>query len=142
MGTSGQNSKVALFYNLWDFLDRRGQNIIAGWTRTRSTIDRARVNAKLDMLVRTTFENAIKSKLLHGPVMKQKHIYKLRVHGQTAMRPLLCRGPISNLTEYSLLFGTEERNSKLPQGAAEEAEQNRQAIIADTARRGTHVRIA
>jgi len=94
------------------------------------------------MLVRVPFENAIKSKLLHGPIQKQKHIYKLRIQTNVAMRPLLCRGPIENLTEYTLLLGIEEKNDKLPDGAVQKAETNRQAILANPARREHHVRIA
>ena len=129
-------------YQLWDFRDERGDNLIAKWTRQQERGHRARLNAKLDMMVRVPFEDAIKSKLLHGPIQKQKHIYKLRVQMNVAMRPLLCRGPMMNLTEYTLLLGTEEKGGKLPDGAVEKAENNRQAVLINPSRREHHVRVA
>lgn len=131
-----------ILYRLWDFQDERGDNLIAKWTLQQERAHRARLNAKLDMLVRVVFEDAIKSKLLHGPIQKQKHIYKLRVQSNIAMRPLLCRGPIANLTEYTLLLGTEEKGDKLPNGAAQKAETNRQAVLINPSRRERHVRVA
>lgn len=136
-----QNNFVIL-YQLWDFRNERGENLIAKWTHQQERQHRARLNVKLDMLVRIPFESAMKSKLLHGPIQKQRHIYKLRIQTNVAMRPLLCRGPIANLTEYTLLLGTEEKGDKLPDGAAEKAEHNRQAVQADPSRRERHVRIA
>jgi len=131
-----------ILYRLWDFRNERGDNLIAKWTRQHERQHRARLNVKLDMLVRVPFESAIKSKLLHGPIQKQRHIYKLRIQSDVAMRPLLCRGPIENLTEYTLLLGIEENGGKLPDGAVERAEGNRQAVLADRSRREVHVRVA
>lgn len=130
-----------ILYELWDFRNERGDNLIAKWTEQQERAHRARLNQKLDMLIRVSFESAIKSKLLHGPIQKQKHIYKLRAQSNVAMRPLLCRGPIANDAEYTLLLGSEEKGGKLPAGAPEKAESNRQAVMADPSRRERHVRV-
>lgn len=82
------------------------------------------------------FELARNTKLLAGPI--HAHIYKLVIHGDVMLRPMLCRGPIDNETEYTLLLGATERGAKLPPGSEEQAEQNRETIINDHDRRTRH----
>jgi hypothetical protein len=68
-------------YGLYDALDERGVNIIRDWTRQLETSHRAKLNQKLDMLQRVEFEQMRASKVLHGPINKTGHIYK--IHAQS-----------------------------------------------------------
>ena len=93
--------------DLWDF-HSRGRNEILLWSKDLSKRDRAALNQKLD-----------------------RHVLKLRVFGDTALRPLLCRGPDSPYSEYTLLRGAKETDRGfVPQNAVEVATQNRR-LVAD-----------
>ena len=126
---------------LWDFLNEQGENAILKWGEDDrlSPRDRAALNQKLDRLIQMDFALAIGTKLLAGPIYK--HIYKLRVKGDVALRPMLCRGPIDNEKEYTLLRGAVEIGGKLPDRAQKQAEENRQTIIRTPSRRCPHERI-
>ena len=83
--------------------------------------------------------------LLAGPVRSKKskkavpHIYKLRLNGDRALRPLLCKGPIDMDQEFTLLLGAVEINSVLDTDP-EDAEAIRLGIIADENTRKPHER--
>lgn len=125
---------------LWDFLDRRGRSVILEWAKQQTKRDRATLNQRFDRLMQVDYELAINSNLLAGPIYK--HVYKMQIHGEVQLRPLLCRGPISNESEYTLLRGALERDRVLTPGAKEEAELNRAAVVASPAvRRRQHARI-
>jgi hypothetical protein len=127
--------------SLWDFVSPRGENMLSRWAKAEklSTKDRAKLNQRLDRLVQVEFEQAISTKLLNGPLRKE--IYKVKVHGQVMMRPLLCRGPFLKETEYTLLVGAIEKNWKLePPTCLGDAEKNRGIVLADKSRREPHVR--
>ena len=134
-----------ILYNLWDFLSPRGENVILRWARDErlTTRERAALNNKLDRLAQIDFSLAIETKFLAGPIYGR--IYKLVVHAGRMLRPLLCRGPIDNETEYTLLLGVIETGGKLPIGAKEKAAENREAVIffesQGNSRRTPHVRI-
>jgi len=70
-----------------------------------SVRDRAALNQKFERLVQMDFKMAIDTKLLAGPIHKSQHIYKVKIHGQVMLRPMLCKGPINNQEEYTLLVG-------------------------------------
>jgi hypothetical protein len=115
---------------VYDFVDVQGRSVIGDWVRGLTPVDRARFKVKVRALVDLEYERAIGTKLLQGPI--NKHVYKLKIHGTIMMRPLLCRGPISNDTEYTLLAGAREENFKLiPADAPKQAERRRQQIIDD-----------
>lgn len=104
--------------------------MIGEWVRGLSTTDRAKFKQKVKALSEMEYELALGTKLLQGPIYQ--HIYKLKIHGQIMMRPLLCRGPFDNDSEYTLLVGAKEVNFKLvPLEAPAEAERNRQRVIED-----------
>ena len=92
---------------LWDFLSSapRRENLILRWVSDEKLTkrDRAILNQKLKRLCQIDFELAVGTKLLAGPIYK--HIYKLVIHGDVMLRPMLCRGPIDPHTEYTLLLG-------------------------------------
>jgi hypothetical protein len=64
----------------------------------------------------------------------QSHIYKLKVRGEKALRPLLCKGPLDMDGEFTFLLGAIEVNSQLDEDA-EDAEARRSIVIADPSRR-------
>ncbi len=128
-------------YRLWDFITRRGTNVILEWVKADRLTrrDRAQLNQKLRRLTQEYFALAIGTKLLCGPIYK--HIYKLVIHGDVMLRPMLCRGPIDNEREYTLLLGAVETGGKLPSGSKERAEENRTTVLQDPGRRTEHERI-
>jgi hypothetical protein len=128
-------------YRLWDFLDDRLKNVILQWVKDDKLTkrDRAILNQKIARLAQDDFELAIKTKLLAGPVYK--HVYKMRIKGDVQLRPMLCRGPINNDSEYTFLLGAVETGGKLPFGCKEKAESNRSVVLNDANRRCPHKRI-
>ncbi len=126
---------------LWDFLGPHKENMIRRWAdKERLTArDRGKLEAKLVVLSGLDFPTAWQTKLLDGPIHKQRHVYKLVVHGTVMLRPMLCRGPIHNDSECTLLLGAKEVGRRLqPEDAPERAERNRQTVIQDPNRRGPH----
>jgi len=125
---------------LWDFTNARGQNIIRQWGKQQSTRDQAKLDQKFDRLQQIDFELAIGTKLLAGPINKYRHIYKMTIHGQAQLRPMLCKGPQNIEHEYTLLVGAVERDSKLTPDAGE-AEGNRNVLLNAPNHRRAHERI-
>ena len=84
-------------------------------------------------------------KLLAGPVKSKRkkklvsHIYKLIIHGDRMLRPLLCKGPINMATEFTFLLGAIEAGGVLDTDT-EDAEDIRIAILADEKLRMPHER--
>ena len=125
---------------MWDFKGRSRNEILA-WAQELSHRDRAALNQKLDFLEKLDFDQALSLKLLAGPVRGSGHILKLRAAADSALRPLLCRGPQAPFREYTLLKGAVERDWKLhPAGALERAIENRKIIQEDESRRTKHER--
>ena len=125
-------------FALFDFLDDRGRNIISEWTRELQKPERARLDQKLDMLQQVG--NELPPKLLADSGVR--HIKKLRINGRVALRPMLCKGPIENDQEFTLLCGAQERDRRLiPPDAVQQAALNRHIVIEDPERRCFHGRI-
>ena len=91
------------------------------------------LNQKRRRLAQIDYDLAIDTKLLAGPIYKK--IYKLIIHGDVMMRPMLCRGPIDNDHEYTFLIGATERDWKLPTGSKEQADKRRTIVLNDPKRR-------
>jgi hypothetical protein len=127
-------------WRLYDYVDNRGLNDFEAWSRGLEKPDRARLSQKLRML--ETVGPELPPQLLAGPIKGQSHIYKLRINGRVALRPLLCKGPISNDEEFTLLKGATEVDRKWePRNAPFAAETRRQEILRDPTRRCNHVRV-
>jgi hypothetical protein len=124
---------------IYDHLDRQGVNVIAEWTRGLERVQRKLLRAKLDMLAIAGPD--LPTQLLAGTGVA--HIYKLRVKGNVQLRPMLCRGPVENDAEFTLLYGAIEVGSALqPANAAERAAVIREEILAEpNNRRCEHERI-
>jgi hypothetical protein len=125
---------------LWNFKDEKGGNVITEWGRQQTTRDQAKLDQKFDRLMQIDFVLAHGTKLLVGPIEKQKHIYKMKITGDVQLRPMLCRGPADKDNEYTLLVGAIEKGSKLIPGAGQ-AEKRRMVLLNDPKRRCVHVRI-
>jgi hypothetical protein len=125
-------------YWLWDFLDERQENVILQWVKDDRLTkrDRAALNQKINRLAQVDYDLAIQTKLLAGPIYK--HVYKLVIHGDVMLRPMLCRGPIHNTEEYTFLIGAIETGGRLPSGAKEKAEERRLVVVNDQHRRVQH----
>jgi hypothetical protein len=128
---------------LYDYVDARGVNQIAAWTRSLEATERAKLAAKLLILEKLPVESL--PQYLKGPrIQGEKEIYKLQIGAsgsRLALRPLACRGPFDKDTEITLLVGAVERDNQLAAGAGALAERRRKEIIADPKRRTTHERI-
>jgi hypothetical protein len=117
---------------LWTFVSESGRDMLADWagelrlpTRVRAAIDQ-----KADVLRQQPFEILIHTNLLAGPIAKQRHIYKLRVNGDIAVRLMLCKGPLERDDGYTILLGAVERDGKLvPADAPERASLNRELVL-------------
>jgi hypothetical protein len=120
-------------WRIYEFLDARGKGVIEEWLDTVDDDMRARFHQKLDLLAE------------HGPDLppgllagtNYKHIDKLRIFGKgVTWRVMLCKGPISNETEFTILFIAQEKDRKtIPKDADRRADNNRRIIIADSSRR-------
>jgi hypothetical protein len=54
----------------------------------------------------------------------------MRVNGQVALRPMLCRGPFAMGSEFTFLFGAGERDRKyVPLDAPKQADKNRLDLL-------------
>jgi hypothetical protein len=129
---------------LFDYGPRKRSNIQDWLDSERITArDRGQLNQKLDMLRQMGM--ALPPKLLAGPLkskrmkLRQKNIYKLIVHGDLMLRPFLCRGPIDNDTEFTMLMGVIERNGENDHDPCE-AEEIRQVVVRDPTTRLRHER--
>jgi|SRR5208337_3297029 len=123
---------------LYDYRDQRGTNPVREWCEQLQKPDLARMNQRIDLLAEKGKDFCPG---LAGPLHGSPHLYKVKINGSVAARLLLCKGPISMETEYTLLLGAFERDEELPEGTLETAESYRQVIILNPRnRRGPHER--
>lgn len=124
---------------LFDYTDANGKNDIKKWTLGLEKPERAKLNAKLDMLVSKGHE-LFPHVLTDTPT---SGIQKLRVRGKIELRPMLCKGPINHEKEFTLLIGATERDFCLvPDKADEKANERKQIIIKNPNRRCPHERVS
>lgn len=127
-------------WKLYDYVLSNGTNDFEAWSKTLEKRDRGKLSQKLRMLEIAGPD--LPPQLLAGPISYYAHIYKMRINGDVALRPLLCKGPISNDEEFTLLKGAIEKDRQwVPFDAPTIASTRRLDVIADSARRCTHVRV-
>jgi hypothetical protein len=126
--------EVDLSYDVYDFTDAKRTSVIMTWIEENKLQRRdvGQLNQKLDML--RTNGPTLHPRLLAGPINKQRHIYKLIIHGQRMLRPMLCKGPFRMDNEYTLLLGAIEINFQLSPDPSL-ATKNRNELLADKTRR-------
>jgi hypothetical protein len=118
-------------WKVYDYVDRRGENVIELWRAALPTRGRAKVDAKLRML--RQFGGQLPTTILADTENPQ--IKKLRITGRVNYRVLLCRGPVDTGQEFTLLNPVAEKDNKLPLGAVEDAARRRAVVLADPATR-------
>jgi hypothetical protein len=127
-------------WRIYEYCTVQGKSAIGEWLIEKgiSERDRGQLVAKMDMLA--LYGPELPPGLLAGPIKSkrnrklQSHTYKLIVHGDKMLRPMLCKGPIDMEGEYTILLGAIEVNFELDQDV-EDAEFRRAEIIADKNRR-------
>lgn len=125
---------------LYDYLDAGGKNDFEAWCRTLQKGDLGKLNAKLKML--EDHGLGLLPQILAGPLRGYPHIYKLKINGRVALRPLLCKGHIDNDSEFTLLKGAFEVGGEWdPRTAPSEAVTRRDEGLADATRRCPHVKV-
>ena len=125
-------------YVLFDFCNEGKDNLIAKWAdKERLTKrDRTTLDVKFDALA--LHGTSLIPKLL-APVENQPGIFKLRIHTDRALRPMLCKGTVRMEEEFTILLGTIEENGTL-RPPASQATMNRNKLLADSKRRVKHER--
>ena len=118
---------------VWEFLRDGKHRVIREWLNDQviSVKDRAKLDFCMERL-RTLDFALVSTKLLAGPLRGGTKLYKLRVRCQNReLRPLLCRGPVGEPLDYTLLQGAieVELHRLNPSNAEDRARQNREALI-------------
>jgi hypothetical protein len=125
---------------IYEWLDSAGKGVITDWPKLQER-QRAKLESKLPMLREAEVDVAghvnLPPNLLAGPgVYGQHEIYKMKIHGNVALRPMLCLGPIDRDREWTFLARAVEKDRVLiPEDAANDAETHRKEIIANPRRR-------
>lgn len=132
-------------WRIFDAIEGNRRSRIAVWIDKEKIGKReiGQLNQKIDMLERNGPH--LPPQLLAGPIKSERnkklvsHVYKLRLNGDRALRPLLCKGPIHMDHEFTMLLGAIEVNTVLDTDT-EDAETLRDGIIADENTREPHER--
>lgn len=130
---------------IYDYVNERGVNEIAAWTRRLQKPERIKLRSKLNMIA----ENGPD---LPGLLLKTEveYIYKIKVQGNPKLRPMLCLGPFKEVDDktgeefqtVTLLIGAKEISWEFePREADIEAGIRRQTILHDRKRRVKHERV-
>lgn len=94
---------------IFEFVADSGKNVMKEWaeqkTHRLSARDKGALEQRLSLLAGIDRDLAIGTSLLNGPLRKAGNLYKLKAHGDKAMRPHLCTGPRDHQAEYTLLAG-------------------------------------
>ena len=135
-------------WELYDYVNERGINEVAEWTRKLQKPERIKLRSKLDMLAKAGGD--LPPQLL----MKTEvpYIYKLKVQGNPKLRPMLCQslllvkneetGKEEEKDSFLLLIGAKEISWDFePRGADIEASMRRIEAINNPERRVKHERI-
>ena len=124
---------------LWEWIDGSGRGAVTDWGL--QVRQRARLDQKLEMLRKAEIDSTgrvnLPQDLLAGPGYRgQKWIYKLKVHGNVQLRPMVTLGPINGDEEWTILVPAIEENRRLiPADAPQTATARRAEILIDEGRR-------
>jgi hypothetical protein len=125
-------------YIVYDYVHPAEGNLVKTWSLRLQTKERAKLNAKIDILA------------LHGPELipgllsptGTPSIFKLKVRGQVQLRPMVCEGPGFE-PSFTLLMGAKEISFEYePAGAPEKAAEIRSDLLAHPERRVVHERVS
>ena len=132
-------------WDVFDALNNRGESALVVWIAKKKLTRReiGQLNQKIDMLIQNGPD--LSPGLLAGPVKSKRnkklvsHIYKLIIHSDRMLRPMLCKGPIDLQNEFTMLLGAIEAGGVLDTDTAD-ADDVRLAIIANKQLRKPHER--
>lgn len=122
-------------FPVYDFTDSDGNSVIVAWRDGLTRRSKGALDSKLNMLALAGMD--LPPGLLAGPISKTGHIYKLKIHADVMLRPMLCKGPFEMNSECTLLIGAKEIQMRLIPGP-EEAVKNRTILLSDGSRRTLH----
>jgi hypothetical protein len=135
------SQKADIMRDVYEVLDDDGRWLVTGWPKLQQS-QRAKLESKLDMLRRAevdpkTRQANLPQDLLAGPnVYGQPWIYKLKVKGNVALRPMICLGPTDHEKEWTVLARATEKDMQLiPADAADTAELRRGEVKANRRKR-------
>jgi hypothetical protein len=140
MSSTGVNNAGVIFLPPWTiycFTTHRDRNIIREWLE-KERVPKTQIaifQAKIDSFERGG-PDLNPGLVSDGPVAKNIYKMKIKGHkGHVQLRPMVCYGPFG-ASEVTLLFGAIEKDFKLkPENCKEQAQQNREILIADRSRR-------
>src|SRR5437016_2292901 len=105
---------------LYDYRNHRGNNLIKEWCRRLQKRDLIKLTQRIDKLGESGHELCPG---LAGPLHNSRHLYKIKINGNVAVRLFLCKGPIRMEAEYTLLLSAFEADDELPARTIDTAEQ-------------------
>jgi len=129
---------------VFEYIDLRGRGVYSDWYDKRQKNQRAALDAKLDAVRQAgepgdALKGELPPKMFRGPVRlgnrSYPHTYKFTVNCDGALRPLACKGPMDEATEWTILVPVIEVGGKYPAGCFQEAEDRRLEILRDPSRR-------
>jgi hypothetical protein len=123
---------------IYDYVDPREGNLIYAWSQRLQKKERAKLNSKIDALSLHGLD------LIPGIVAPTgtASIFKLKVHGQIQLRPMLCEGPGRREPAFTLLLGAAEVSWEyIPPNAPELAAALREKLIQNPTWRRVHERV-
>ncbi len=114
-------------WNIFDYRDTNGRNLVRRWLQGAGVNLRAKADAKIKIL-QLMGPNAPPNLLADT---KERNVKKLRLLGTDNTRILCCRGPVDFQGEYTLLAAYPEKDSRLPAGAESTCAKYRANVIAN-----------
>lgn len=115
-------------FKLFDFLNDNGENEFKEWSSNLQKDQKGKLNNRLDHL--SLHGDTLMPQMLAGTDIAG--ILKLKIKGNVQLRPMLTKGPIDIMNEYTLLLGAKEVGDKLqPKDAPEIANRNKAKVKRD-----------
>src|SRR4051812_44038266 len=101
---------------LYEWIGASGDGVVLAWPL--QTAQYGKLDSKLALLRRAEVSLSGKVNLPPGligglGINGYTSIYELKIHGNVALRPMLCIGPIDRDSEWTILARAVERDGKL-----------------------------
>jgi len=101
---------------IWEARESAGKHVLSDWDVPKE--QQAKLDIRLRLLrtaeVDTAGRVALPPAMLEGPgVWGEPFIYKIRLHGKQALRPMLCLGPVNAEKEWTVLARAREQGNNL-----------------------------
>jgi hypothetical protein len=117
-----------MHYKIWVFIEPDGTNEFYKWREKMPPKQVAKMDDRITKLSQSGLQLL---PLILAPV-KNSGLYKLKVHGNPQLRPLLTRGPLDNNSEFTLLQGAREISSQFdPLNAVDLANAKKDRLLLD-----------